>query len=63
MKTFSNLLLAGAFACTPSTQPVVTMVMNRTSYSAVVSPGSWVIIAGYIDPMQRASLAKGIDLV
>jgi uncharacterized protein (TIGR03437 family) len=46
-RTFTNFLLAGAFACSVSAQPVVTMVVNRTSYSAVVSPGSWVIILGY----------------
>jgi uncharacterized protein (TIGR03437 family) len=46
-RTFTSFLLAGAFACSVSAQPVVTMVVNRTSYSAVVSPGSGVIIVGY----------------
>src|SRR5580700_10210332 len=45
-RTFTNFLLAGAFACSVSAQPVVTMVVNRTSYSGIVSPGSWVIILG-----------------
>jgi uncharacterized protein (TIGR03437 family) len=46
-RTFTSFLLAGALACSLSAQPVVTTVVNRTSYSAVVSPGSWVIILGY----------------
>lgn len=46
-RTFVAFSLAAAFACSASAQPVVTMVVNRTSYSAVVSPGSWVIILGY----------------
>jgi uncharacterized protein (TIGR03437 family) len=46
-RAFAALLLIGAFACSASAQPVVTMVVNRVSYSAVVSPGSWVIILGY----------------
>jgi uncharacterized protein (TIGR03437 family) len=46
-RTLTVLILGGAFACSASAQPVVTMVVNRVSYSAVVSPGSWVIILGY----------------
>ena len=41
------LVLAGAFSRCASAQPVVTMVLNRTSYSAAVSPGGWVMILGY----------------
>jgi uncharacterized protein (TIGR03437 family) len=46
-RTFTFLVLAGAFACSASAQPVVTTVVNRASYSAVVSPNCWVIILGY----------------
>src|SRR5260370_22322453 len=46
-RTFAILLFAGAFACSISAQPVVTMVLNRASNSATVSPGCWVMILGY----------------
>src|SRR5579864_2514406 len=46
-RPFAALLLVGAFTCPAWAQPVVTMVVNRVSYNAVVSPGSWVIILGY----------------
>jgi hypothetical protein len=41
MKRISaNLLLAAAFACSTVAQPVVTTVVNKASYSAVLSPNS-----------------------
>src|ERR1700736_3498151 len=46
-RTFAFLMVAGAFACCASAQPVVTTVVNRASYSAVVSPNCWVVIVGY----------------
>jgi hypothetical protein len=46
-KLLAGLILAGAFACSTIAQPVVTAVVNKASYSAVVSPNCWVIIAGY----------------
>jgi uncharacterized protein (TIGR03437 family) len=46
-RTFAFLVVAGAFACSASAQPVVTTVVNRASYSAVVSPNCWVVILGY----------------
>jgi uncharacterized protein (TIGR03437 family) len=46
-RTFAVLVLAGAFACSISAQPVVTMVLNRASNGATVSPGCWVMILGY----------------
>jgi len=39
-------ILVGAFTCPAIAQPVVTTVVNKTSYSAVLSPNSWVVIAG-----------------
>lgn len=39
MKRISaNLLLTAAFACSTVAQPVVTTVVNKASYSAVLSP-------------------------
>ncbi|HYW47798.1 MAG TPA: hypothetical protein VE959_33330 [Bryobacteraceae bacterium] len=46
-KILAILILAGAFACSTMAQPVVTTVVNKASYSAVVSPNCWVVIAGY----------------
>jgi uncharacterized protein (TIGR03437 family) len=46
-RTFAFLVVAGAFACSASAQPVVTTVVNRASYSAVISPNSWIVILGY----------------
>lgn len=46
-RTFPLLLLVGMFACSLLAQPVVTTVVDRTSYSAVVAPGCWVVITGY----------------
>jgi len=46
-KTFVGLILAGAFTCYTVAQPVVTAVVNKISYSAVVSPNCPVVIAGY----------------
>ena len=43
----ARLVLAGAFACSTFAQPVVTTVVNKASYSAVLSPNCWVVIAGY----------------
>jgi len=45
--TFASLIFAGAFACCTVAQPVVTTVVNKASFSAVLSPNSWVVIAGY----------------
>lgn len=46
-KVFVISILAGAFASSAFAQPVVTAVVNKASYSAVVSPNCWVVIAGY----------------
>ena len=45
--TFASLIFVSVFACSTVAQPVVTTVVNRASYSAVLSPNSWVVIAGY----------------
>ena len=45
--TFAALVVAGAFAFSTIAQPVVTTVVNKASYSAVLSPNCWVVIAGY----------------
>jgi uncharacterized protein (TIGR03437 family) len=46
-RTSTVLLLAGTFACSISAQPIVTQVVDKTSYGAFVSPGSPVVIVGY----------------
>ncbi|MBZ5625122.1 MAG: hypothetical protein LAQ69_41425 [Acidobacteriia bacterium] len=46
-RTSALLLLAGALAGSISAQPVVTAVVDQTSYRAAVAPGCWVVIAGY----------------
>ena len=46
-RTLAALVLASAFACSGFAQPVVTTVLNPVSYSALISPGSLVIILGY----------------
>ena len=46
-KILAVLILAGAFVGSTIAQPVVTTVVNKASYSAVVSPNCWVVIAGY----------------
>lgn len=46
-KVFTVLILAAAFAGAIVAQPVVTTVVNQASYSAAVSPNSWVVIVGY----------------
>src|SRR5579872_4570709 len=43
----ARLVLAGALACSTFAQPVVTTVVNKASYSAVLSANCWVVIAGY----------------
>ena len=43
----ARLVLAGALACSTFAQPVVTTIVNKASYSAVLSPNCWVVIAGY----------------
>ncbi len=40
-------ILAGTFCSSAFAQPVVTAVVNKASYNAVVSPNCWVVIAGY----------------
>ena len=40
------LIVAGAIACSAFAQPVVTTVVNKASYGAVVSPNCWVVITG-----------------
>lgn len=45
-RSFVVSALASAFACPSFAQPVVTAVVNKASYAATISPGSWVIIAG-----------------
>lgn len=44
---FAALILASALGCPTFAQPVVTAVVNKASYSAVLSPNCWVVIAGY----------------
>src|ERR1700674_5353750 len=46
-KLLAGLILAGAFARSTVAQPVVTTVVNKASYNAVLSPNSWVVVAGY----------------
>src|SRR5205823_6327879 len=46
-KAFAVLILAGVLACSLIAQPVVTAVVNKASYNAVVSPNCWVVITGY----------------
>src|SRR5438045_43072 len=45
-RIFEGLVLAGAFTCSASAQPVVSAVLNAASYSALVSPGCLVTIFG-----------------
>jgi hypothetical protein len=45
--SFASLVLAGAFACSLSAQPVVATVVDKMSYRAVLAPNCWVVIKGY----------------
>jgi uncharacterized protein (TIGR03437 family) len=45
--SFASIVLAGAFAGSLSAQPVVTTVVDKTSYRAVLAPNCWVVIKGY----------------
>src|SRR5438477_11643979 len=45
-RIFEGLVLAGAFTCSASAQPVVSAVLNAASYEALVSPGCLVTIFG-----------------
>ena len=55
----ARLVLAGALACSTFAQPVVTAVVNKASYSAVLSPNCWVVIAGYNFAPHSMSAAAG----